>query len=281
MLGGVRHEQAWRSWPAEPPVRPPPTATRDRRARRRAAATARALGRRADRGALVVFAAFAAGQGRQPDRRLRRHAGASTLDPVGDVEQIFIRAAPIVARGPRGGVPARAGLVNVGGEGQIIMGGVAARGVGSPSVDAERPRRGCVMLRMIARGDASAGALWAGIAAVLRLRRQASTRRSPRCSSTTSRSTRCSSSSTARGRTPRRAGAAHQRRADRRDQAAGVRRARRAHVGIVDRGARRGRRVVRAARTTLGLPALGRRRQLRGRPPRRAARAACCCSPPC
>ena len=64
-------------------------------------------------------------------------------------------------------VPGPAGLVNVGGEGQLIIGAVAAAGV---ALAARRRRSpGLVVLLMMLVGGDVAGAAWAGIAAVLRL----------------------------------------------------------------------------------------------------------------
>ena len=63
-------------------------------------------------------------------------------------------------------VPARAGLVNVGGEGQLVMGAVAAAGV-ALALDATLPGAAMIVVMMLAA--AAAGALWAGIAGVLRL----------------------------------------------------------------------------------------------------------------
>jgi len=63
-------------------------------------------------------------------------------------------------------VPARAGLVNVGGEGQIVIGAVAAGGIGISLGD--KLGGGLVMILM-AVAAMLAGAAWAGLAAVLRL----------------------------------------------------------------------------------------------------------------
>jgi simple sugar transport system permease protein len=61
-------------------------------------------------------------------------------------------------------VPARAGLVNVGGEGQLIVGGVAAAGVAL--VAGGLP--GWLALVLMALAAGLAGAAWSAVAAVLR-----------------------------------------------------------------------------------------------------------------
>jgi general nucleoside transport system permease protein len=80
-------------------------------------------------------------------------------DSVGD---ILIKAAPIALAGLAVAVPARAGLINVGGEGQLIIGGVAAAGV-SLAIDGALP--GTVTLVLMILGGMAAGALWSAAAA--------------------------------------------------------------------------------------------------------------------
>jgi len=86
----------------------------------------------------------------------------SSWDSVGD---ILIRATPIILAALAVAVPARAGLINVGGEGQLIIGGIAGFGV-SLMLDGRLP--GTVTLVLMVVGAALAGAAWAGLAAVLR-----------------------------------------------------------------------------------------------------------------
>ena len=57
----------------------------------------------------------------------------SSRDAVGD---ILVRSTPIMLAGLAVAVPARAGLINVGGEGQLIIGGICAL----RHVDADRRR---------------------------------------------------------------------------------------------------------------------------------------------
>jgi simple sugar transport system permease protein len=79
---------------------------------------------------------------------------------------IFVRATPIMLAALAVSVPARAGLINVGGEGQLIIGGVAGAGV---SLAAGGSLPGPVVLLLMAVAAMAAGAAWSGIAAGLRL----------------------------------------------------------------------------------------------------------------
>src|SRR5205807_4414583 len=89
----------------------------------------------------------------------------STADS-GSIAQVLIKAAPLILAGLAVAVPARAGLVNVGGEGQIIVGAVAAAGV---ALAFDKTLAGPVVLLLMMVAAAAAGAAWAGVAAVLRL----------------------------------------------------------------------------------------------------------------
>ncbi|HEX4220677.1 MAG TPA: ABC transporter permease [Acidimicrobiales bacterium] len=89
----------------------------------------------------------------------------STILNWGAIQQTILRAVPISLAALAVAIPARAGLVNVGGEGQLIMGAVAATGVGL-LVGATWPGP----LTWVAMGvaGAAAGAIWAGVAGLLR-----------------------------------------------------------------------------------------------------------------
>src|SRR5690606_32343464 len=63
-------------------------------------------------------------------------------------------------------VPARAGMINVGGEGQVILGGIAAAGT-ALLLDQVLPGAVVVVAMLVAA--IIAGALWAGIAGLLRI----------------------------------------------------------------------------------------------------------------
>lgn len=83
----------------------------------------------------------------------------------GSVTEVLTRAVAIALAALAVSVPARAGLVNVGGEGQLIVGAVAASGLG---VYVCGPLPGPVGWLVMALGGMAAGALWAGVPAVLR-----------------------------------------------------------------------------------------------------------------
>lgn len=89
----------------------------------------------------------------------------STILNWGAIQQTVLRAVPISMAALAVAVPARAGLVNVGGEGQLIMGAVAATGMGL-LVGATWP--GPLAWVAMAVAGAAAGGIWAGIAGLLR-----------------------------------------------------------------------------------------------------------------
>lgn len=90
----------------------------------------------------------------------------STFQRSRSVEEIFIQMAPLVLGALAVAVPARAGLTNVGGEGQIIMGAVGA--CGAYLVLGDGAAGGLILVAMVVVSIV-VGALWAGLAAVLRL----------------------------------------------------------------------------------------------------------------
>ncbi len=116
-------------------------------------------------GGLLVFGAFVLANGADPLGVLA-DIWSSTLTQESQLQQIALRAAPLILAGLAVVVPARAGMVNVGGEGQLIMGAVASAGV-ALAIDRSAPP-GLVMGAMLVAG-AAAGAGWAGIAAAMRV----------------------------------------------------------------------------------------------------------------
>ncbi|GAA3579515.1 ABC transporter permease [Nonomuraea rosea] len=116
-------------------------------------------------GALVLFALLLLVKGADP---VAVFAGmvTSTLTSPPSLEQIVIKAAPLILAALAVVVPARAGLTNVGGEGQVVIGAVAAAGVG---LALDRQVAGPLVLVLLLAGGALGGALWAGVAAVLRI----------------------------------------------------------------------------------------------------------------
>jgi general nucleoside transport system permease protein len=81
------------------------------------------------------------------------------------VDDTLIRATPFVFTGLAVAVPARAGLVNIGGEGQFVAGMVAATAGALYLGDLPAP----LLLPLLACLGALGGLLWAGIAAALRV----------------------------------------------------------------------------------------------------------------
>lgn len=115
-------------------------------------------------GAVAVFGLLVAAKGANP-WHVYRDLWSSLFDSV-SITGTLVKASPLILAALAVTVPARAGLVNVGGEGQLIMGGVAAAGLGL-ALGNHAP--GWLALGAMAVAAASTGALWAGLAALLRL----------------------------------------------------------------------------------------------------------------
>jgi len=116
-------------------------------------------------GAIAIFTVLLLLKGANP-ASVYSHVWTSTFTNSPSIQQIFVKAAPLLLGALAVVVPARAGLVNVGGEGQIVIGAVAAGGIGISLGD--KLGGGLVMILM-AVAAMLAGAAWAGLAAVLRL----------------------------------------------------------------------------------------------------------------
>jgi ABC-type uncharacterized transport system permease subunit len=115
--------------------------------------------------ALVIFALFILVQGKNP---VAAYADmfTSTFTQGRSLGSILVRATPLIFAALAVAVPARAGLVNVGGEGQLLLGGVAAAGTAlalGPSIGSG------VSLPLMALAAAAAGAVLAGVAVGLRV----------------------------------------------------------------------------------------------------------------
>lgn len=115
-------------------------------------------------GALVVFGLIMRIKGANPITAYSDML-TSTFNSWDSVGDILVRATPIMLAALAVSVPARAGLINVGGEGQLLMGGIAGMGT-SLLIDGSLPGTLTLVLMVIAA--AVAGAAWAGLAAVLR-----------------------------------------------------------------------------------------------------------------
>ncbi len=116
--------------------------------------------------AMAIFAALMLVKGVNPFAAYR-DMFISTFTTTTSLGGIAVRATPLILAGLAVAVPARAGLINVGGEGQLIMGGVAAMGV-SLALGGALHGPGALVLMAVAA--AAAGALWSGLAALLRLK---------------------------------------------------------------------------------------------------------------
>lgn len=116
--------------------------------------------------ALVIFGAFAATRGVDPIAMYQSMWDATVTNGYG-FGQVLSRAAPFILAALAVAVPARAGLVNIGGEGQIVIGATAAGGV-ALALGGHLGTGPALVLMALA--GVLAGAAWAGLAAVLKLK---------------------------------------------------------------------------------------------------------------
>jgi simple sugar transport system permease protein len=116
-------------------------------------------------GALVVFGSFMLVKGVNPFTAYT-DMWSSTFTSASSLGEIFIKMAPILLAALAVPLPARAGLINVGGEGQLVIGGVAAAGI---SIWMGDGANGTLTMVLMFLAAAAAGAVWAGIAGALRL----------------------------------------------------------------------------------------------------------------
>ena len=130
-------------------------------------AAARGVGRLlvAIAGALALFAVLMLLKGVNPFTAYKDMV-TSTFGDSNQIAGILVRATPLILASLAVAIPARAGMINVGGEGQLVMGGVAAMGV---SLASNGRVSGPIALVMMGAAAALAGALWATLAAVLRI----------------------------------------------------------------------------------------------------------------
>ncbi len=113
---------------------------------------------------LAVFALVVISKGADPLGVANSMVHSAFLG-TGSIQQLLLRSVPIVLAALAVAIPARAGLVNVGGEGQLIVGAVAATGVG---VAVGHAVPGPLSWLLMALAGAAAGGLWAGISGILR-----------------------------------------------------------------------------------------------------------------
>lgn len=116
-------------------------------------------------GALVIFSVIIATQGANPIEVFADMFASTFLRPR-SIADIFNAMGPIVLAALAVVVPARAGMSNVGGEGQVMVGAIAACGV-ALLTDAFLPT--AVVLPLMILAGIIGGAAWAAIAGLLRL----------------------------------------------------------------------------------------------------------------
>jgi general nucleoside transport system permease protein len=114
---------------------------------------------------LALFGALLASQKANPFSAYNSIIHSALLSD-GSIAAVILRAVPIVLAALAVSVPAKAGLVNVGGEGQLIVGAVAATGVG---VSLGNSVPGVVGWILMGLAGFAAGAFWGGIAGLLRV----------------------------------------------------------------------------------------------------------------
>ncbi len=118
--------------------------------------------------ALIAFGLFLLTTGRDP-AAAAMEAFQGTLGSGLGWSEIGVLMAPLVLAALAGVIPARVGLINVGGEGQLLIGAWAATGVAL----ALGLGHGWSMLGLMAAAGSAAGGLWAGAAVLLRQLRRA------------------------------------------------------------------------------------------------------------
>ena len=114
---------------------------------------------------IVIFSAFLLAKGADPGPVLEAmwKTAMGTPDSIGET---LIRATPILLAALAAAVPARAGLFNLGGEGQLLMGAIGAILV-ADQLDGGAP--GFLTLVLMAVGAAALGAAWAALPALLKV----------------------------------------------------------------------------------------------------------------
>ena len=115
-------------------------------------------------GAIGIFAAFLVAKGADPVEVFEAMWKSAFGDPD-KLGETLIRATPLLLAALAVAVPARAGLFNIGGEGQLLMGAIGATAVGY-ALGEDSPM--ALTLVLMALGGSLAGAMWAAIPALLK-----------------------------------------------------------------------------------------------------------------
>jgi general nucleoside transport system permease protein len=115
--------------------------------------------------ALAIFALFLLMKGADPIEGFEQMWAAAfgDLDATGET---LLRTIPLLMAGLAVCVPARAGLFNIGGEGQLLLGAIGAAAA-AMVIDGALPA--ALALTIMAVSGAVAGMLWAGIAGLLKV----------------------------------------------------------------------------------------------------------------
>lgn len=113
----------------------------------------------------AVFSSLLVVSGKSPVGTLRAIAEGAFGTRLGFMETLT-RATPLLLCGLAVAVPAKAGLLNIGGEGQLHAGAVAATAVALGS----RGMPAAVVIPAMIAASAVAGALWAAVPGILRAR---------------------------------------------------------------------------------------------------------------
>ncbi len=85
-------------------------------------------------------------------------------NPALEISNTIVFTIPLISAGVAVALPFRAGLFNIGAEGQLLAGSVACTAIGVKFSSLPTP----ILLPMVLLGGMAAGALWAGIAGVLK-----------------------------------------------------------------------------------------------------------------
>lgn len=114
---------------------------------------------------IIIFSAFLVAKGADPATVLEAmwKTALGTPDSIGET---LIRATPILLAALAAAVPARAGLFNLGGEGQLLLGAIGAI-VMANRLDGAAP--GFVTLLLMGMSAAAFGAAWAALPALLKV----------------------------------------------------------------------------------------------------------------
>jgi ABC-type uncharacterized transport system permease subunit len=115
--------------------------------------------------AFLIYAAFLLAKGADPVEALQAMWESAFGDATG-VGETLIRTAPLLLGALAVVIPARAGLFNIGGQGQMIFGAIGATSM-SFALGGSLPQPFTLLLMALA--GMAGGALWAAVPAVLRL----------------------------------------------------------------------------------------------------------------